>query len=125
MQMHWPSLVCSTAAPAYTQPPNTPSVETGRGINTIQRSVSLNEEDENYTKVIPGLHRCLAAWLSRVHSQGPASLTLHRSTGPATRVRRTMLPWFVAVQGDDETLVMAESGTCFDEFVAIENEVFV
>jgi hypothetical protein len=35
----------------------------------------------------------------------------HGATGPATKVRRTMLPWFVAVQDDGETLEVAEGGT--------------
>jgi hypothetical protein len=35
----------------------------------------------------------------------------HRATGPTTKIRRTMLPWFVAVQEDDETLEVVEGGT--------------
>lgn len=41
MQMNCPSLIHSLAAPAYTQPPSTPSPETGRGSVT---SMSMSPE---------------------------------------------------------------------------------
>ena len=38
----------------------------------------------------------------------------HGATGPATRVRRTMFPWFVGIQDDNESLEVIEGGTWSD-----------
>jgi len=38
----------------------------------------------------------------------------HGSDGPSTGIRRTMLPWFVGVQDDQETLDVVEGGTWSD-----------
>lgn len=35
----------------------------------------------------------------------------HGSTGPATATRRTLLPWFIKIQEDRESLEILESGT--------------
>ncbi|KZF18793.1 hypothetical protein L228DRAFT_215835 [Xylona heveae TC161] len=45
----------------------------------------------------------------------------HGSTGPATRRRRTMLPWFVAIGDDHLTLDVQESGTWEDLAAAHRN----
>jgi hypothetical protein len=45
-------------------------------------------------------------------------LTLHVANGPPTSPRRTILPWFVEVQEDMETLEVLEAGTCFELAVA-------
>lgn len=54
-------------------------------------------------------------WEDEICDIGDARLSLptipHGSKGPATAVRRTVLPWFVAVQDDHETLDCAEANT--------------
>ncbi|KAJ5963048.1 hypothetical protein N7481_001458 [Penicillium waksmanii] len=54
-------------------------------------------------------------WTTEVCGVGDVRLSLpmlpHGSTGPATRVRRTGLPWYTAIQDDHETLDCAESNT--------------
>ncbi|KAL2801931.1 hypothetical protein BJX63DRAFT_438336 [Aspergillus granulosus] len=127
------------------------AVERGRGINSIQGSMSLDDEDKkNCTEILPGMHQHLAEWNSRVKARGeklnnlvnkilPAQFSAedaayfktqwipqpckaldvritqpglpHGSTGPATKVRRTILPWFVGIQSDHSTLDMQEGGT--------------
>jgi hypothetical protein len=129
----------------------------GRGINQIQGSVSLdNENDDNCTIIIPGLHKEALArqWLDRMEERGaqpsdgfvnkieskhfnksdervlgtqwrrqPCTaaqvriahpLLPHGSTGPATMLRRTILPWYVSVQEDHHVLEIPEAGTWGD-----------
>jgi hypothetical protein len=54
-------------------------------------------------------------WTSVPCRRGEVRVTLphipHGSHGPATGTRRSMLPWFVGLQGDLSTLEVAESGT--------------
>ena len=124
---------------------------TGRGSDMIQGSLSLDDEVVgNCTTFLPGMHRRLREWWSRVTARGLAAddfvikisddmwtkedsrdfnsvwtdvvckrgdvrITMpscpHGSHGPCKAVRRTMLPWFVRVADDHETLENAESGT--------------
>ncbi len=42
----------------------------------------------------------------------------HGLDGPSVRTRRTMLPWFVSVQDDSETLEVIEGGTWLDLLAA-------
>ena len=126
----------------------------GHGAMMVQGSVSLDDEDEdNCTVVLPGMHRRLKDWAERLAKRGHSSkayverispymfteedasrygiswtpvptsrgavrITMpgipHGSTGPSTRVRRTILPWFVGLQKDLETLEIAEGGTWED-----------
>jgi len=57
-------------------------------------------------------------WKHTPCKPGEVRITLpsipHGSTGPATMVRRTLLPWFVAVQDDEESLEVVEGGTWGD-----------
>lgn len=50
-----------------------------------------------------------------------SSLLPHGSTGPATKVRRTMLPWYVAVKEDLATSETEESGSFQDVALAHQN----
>jgi hypothetical protein len=54
-------------------------------------------------------------WTKVPCKEGEARITHpllpHGSTGPATATRRTMLPWYVKIQADRETLEIQESGT--------------
>ncbi len=127
-----------------------------RGGAMIQGTLSLdNEDDNNCTVLIPGMHiqNRLALWWERCQARGQGKngfvlaitgdmftrddahvlgvdwktvpckrgevrITVphlpHGSTGPATTTRRTMLPWYVGVQDDEETLEVPEGGTWSD-----------
>jgi hypothetical protein len=126
------------------------ALASGRGMNTIQGSLSLDEEVAgNCTEIIPTIHRRLGEWWDRVKARNaakdgfvlrvldeqwtrddanhfgvdwtnqPCPRLAIRLSHPAlphgstncTAVRRTMLPWFVGIQEDHETLDMAEGGS--------------
>jgi hypothetical protein len=57
-------------------------------------------------------------WTPQPCKTGDVRLSLpslpHGSTGPSTMIRRTVLPWFVAVQDDDTTLDNPESDNWWD-----------
>ncbi|KAJ5107262.1 hypothetical protein N7456_003937 [Penicillium angulare] len=128
-------------------------LETDRGANGLQRSVSLTNEDaKNSTEILPGMHDLskLREWWEDIvgapedtddfvqgmkpwmwtteHAQmfntdwqkeicqaGDVRLSLptipHGSTCNATITRRSILPWYVAVQADLTTLETPESGS--------------
>ncbi|KAI8930553.1 hypothetical protein NX059_012163 [Plenodomus lindquistii] len=54
-------------------------------------------------------------WKRQICKKGEARITMptlpHGSTGPATKQRRTVLPWFVLVQEDGETMEVPEMGS--------------
>jgi hypothetical protein len=78
-------------------------IETGRGANTLEGSVSFTDEyAQNCTKLLTG----------DVRLSFPA--LPHGSTGPCTIVQRTVLPWFMAIKDDHITLDTAESGSWND-----------
>ncbi|KIX06422.1 uncharacterized protein Z518_04398 [Rhinocladiella mackenziei CBS 650.93] len=58
------------------------------------------------------------SWTSQPCCAGQVRITLphlpHGALGPTKRTRRTMLPWYVGLQADMETLEVAESGTWSD-----------
>jgi hypothetical protein len=125
-----------------------------RGASMIQGTVSLdNEEEDDCTIILPGMHHHIDEWAKRIEDRGLSSdafvhritadhfneddakafgtswtpqpcgagqvrITLphlpHGALGPTKRTRRTMLPWYVGLQADMETLEVAESGTWFD-----------
>ena len=129
-------------------------VRSGRGVNALQGSLALSDEDSgNYTELLLGMHREIATWYRRLIDRGYAKdgyvqridadmwtdddeahfgygwtkqicrfgdvrLSLpglpHGSTGPATAHRVNILPWFVAIGDDHQTLDTAESGTWDD-----------
>jgi hypothetical protein len=66
----------------------------------------FNEDDAKYFKT---------KWSTVICKAGDARITFpqlpHGSTGPATQVRRTMLPWFVGIQDDHEEREIVEGGT--------------
>lgn len=129
-------------------------LESGRGKNMIQGTVSLDDEDDsNCTELVPGMHdeERLRFWHDTMEERAPSSLSAyvnrmdekhlpndilktlglawkkapcqagavrvtnpaipHGSTGPATKIRRTMLPWFVGIQDDHEAMEVTEMGT--------------
>ncbi|KAJ5699211.1 hypothetical protein N7536_003877 [Penicillium majusculum] len=129
-------------------------VRSGRGVNALQGSLALSDEDSgNCTELLLGMHREIATWHGRLIDRGYAKdgyvqridadmwteddeahfgygwtkqicrfgdvrLSLpglpHGSTGPATAQRVNILPWFVAIGDDHQTLDTAESGTWDD-----------
>ncbi|KAF7514661.1 hypothetical protein PCG10_005209, partial [Penicillium crustosum] len=129
-------------------------VRSGRGVNALQGSLALSDEDSgNCTELLLGMHREIATWHRRLVDRGYAKdgyvqridadmwteddeahfgygwtkqvcrfgdvrLSLpglpHGSTGPATAHRVNILPWFVAIGDDHQTLDTAESGTWDD-----------
>ncbi|RDL34485.1 uncharacterized protein BP5553_07613 [Venustampulla echinocandica] len=54
-------------------------------------------------------------WKKTPCQPGEVRITLpsipHGATGPTTKIRRTMLPWFVGVQDDESSLEVVEGGT--------------
>lgn len=126
-------------------------LETGRGGNAVQGSVSFTDEDEdNCSVVLPKIHHHLQGWWDKLNADqrkqisghtiavhpwmwnkeyaqefdtdferticltGDVRLTLptipHGSTGPATKLRRTVMPWFGSIEEDHIRLETAEAG---------------
>ncbi|KAJ5660870.1 uncharacterized protein N7484_000242 [Penicillium longicatenatum] len=126
-------------------------LQSGRGGNLIQGSVSFtNEDPENCTEVLPRIHTHLRDWWPKVESSPKARTTglkhrilpwmwtqeqvkkygtdwkkivcragdvrvslptiPHGATGPTTMIRRTVLPWYVRIEEDDECFETTESG---------------
>lgn len=54
---------------------NVPALlETGRGANIIQTTLSLDDEDEDgCTILVPGFHRCIRQWWEQVEARGVAA----------------------------------------------------
>ena len=77
-------------------------------VNAITPKVFNDEDKARYeTDWIAVPCRQLQVRISQPHIP-------HGAKGPAKRVRRTMLPWFVTVQSDGEHLEVLESGTWDD-----------
>jgi hypothetical protein len=130
-------------------------LETGRGGNAVQGSVSFtDEDDENCSVVLPKIHHHLRGWWDKLNTDqrkqisghtiaihpwmwnkeyaqefgtdyehticltGDVRLTLptipHGSTGPATKLRRTVMPWFGSIEEDHIRLETAEAGVWSD-----------
>jgi hypothetical protein len=74
-------------------------------ISSIEPHMWTKDDEEKY-----GIE-----WTHEICGIGDVRLSLpflpHGSTGPATSVRRTGLPWFTAIQDDHETLDCAEANT--------------
>ena len=139
-------------------------LESGRGGNIIQGSVSLDDESVNgCTEIVPGFQRHIGEWWGRVvargqdrdasvHSvdktylkedvaaygdyvpvpckRGDARVTmpeiLHGSTpDKGTGIRRTVLPWFVGVREDGETLDNEDSNSWSDLAAAHSRQTVV
>ncbi|KAJ5986731.1 hypothetical protein N7451_011096 [Penicillium sp. IBT 35674x] len=130
-------------------------LQTGRGGNAVQGSVSFTDEDEeNCSVVLPRIHHHLQGWWDKLDTDqrkqisghtiaihpwmwnkeyarefgtdferticltGDVRLTLptipHGSTGPATTLRRTVMPWFGTIEDDHIRLETAEAGVWSD-----------
>jgi hypothetical protein len=128
------------------------AVKNQRGVQMIQGSVSLDQEDSNNcTELLLGFHKHIkeyqkwregkgikdstgyiegwkdsdwpdevaskfpdVKWIKQICRAGAVRLSdpriPHGSTGPATKVRRTVLPWFVKVHDDHQTMENIEMG---------------
>ncbi|KAH7069660.1 hypothetical protein BKA63DRAFT_421478, partial [Paraphoma chrysanthemicola] len=129
------------------------AVKYGYGVDMIQGSVSLNDEnDQNCTIMMDGFHNIAKEYMELRKEQGMETkaghiegwsnkdwpdeakkkwpnvkfndkpckqgeirishpLLPHGTKGPAKTVRRTILPWFVLIQGDHETMENPAMGT--------------
>lgn len=129
-------------------------VEEGKPANLLTCGVSLtNEDDQNCTVVIPGIHRRLPELVAYMREKGhintastmttdfkwwnkeasekfgyktPSPVpvlgarfsrltTVHGSSGTATKVRATLLPWFVAYGEDYDKCLDAPTGLTWAE----------
>lgn len=79
-------------------------IKTGRGLHTIQGSVSLDDEDKaNCTELLPGMHttRQLRAWEGALNQRGDSlnatvnAVKKERFSSPTLALRIT---WFRAIQ---------------------------
>ena len=80
-------------------------LETDGMVHNVTRKIWSQEDEDHFG--IP--------WTRQICRRGEARISRpqlpHRSTGPATMVRRTVLPWFIGIKEDHEQLDTNDAGS--------------